>query len=49
MNPSAFYNLQYTGATIAYIESMGYFKVQEPKVKMEEILHWGYQEGCGPL
>ena len=49
LNPSAFYNLQYTGATIAYIESMGYFKVQEPKTKMAEILFWGYKKGCGVL
>lgn len=49
MNPSAFYNLQYTGATISYIDDMGYFKVQEPRNKMAEILHWGYKKGCGPL
>jgi len=49
MNPSAFYNLQYTGATIAYMEDMGYFRVLEPKDKMAEILHWGYKKGCGPL
>lgn len=49
MNPSSFYNAQYSGATIAYIEAMGYFKVKEPKTKMEENLVWGKGQGCGPL
>lgn len=47
MNPSAFFNLQYSGASIAYIESMEYFSVKTPKTKMEETLAWGYQAGCG--
>ena len=49
MNPSSFYNVQYSGATISYIESMGYFKVKEPNTKMEELMIWGKDAGCGPL
>ena len=47
MNPSAFYNLQYSGATINYIEAMEFFKAKTPITKMEETLAWGFQAGCG--
>lgn len=49
MNPSAFYNLKYSGASIGYIESMEFFSVQEPKTKMQEVLAWGYKAGCSVL
>ena len=49
MNPTTYYNAKMSGATIAYIESMGYFKPKLPKTKMEELLIWGNGAGCGPL
>jgi Leishmanolysin len=49
MNPSAFYNTQYTGAITAYIDSMGFFKSKLPKDKMDETLVWGYKAGCDVL
>jgi hypothetical protein len=49
MNPSAYFNLQYTGATIAYIESMGFFAPKSPSDKMEEVMQWGYKAGCKAL
>ena len=49
LNPSTFYNTVYTGATTAYIESMGFFKVKLPKTKMDETLAWGYKAGCNVL
>jgi len=49
MNPTTFYNAKISGASIAYIESMGYFKPKLPKTKMEELLIWGKDKGCGPL
>ena len=49
LNPSTFYNTQYTGATISYIDSMGFFISKEPNTKMEETLAWGYKGGCNLL
>ena len=49
LNPASYYNTQFSGATIAYIESMGFFKVRSPRTKMEEVLVWGAKQGCGPL
>lgn len=49
MNPSSYFNSQFSGATMAYMESMGYLRVKEPRAKMEEVLAWGRNTGCGPL
>ena len=49
LNPASFYNQPFSGATIAYIEAMGFFKVKSPRTKMEEAFFWGAKRGCGPL
>ena len=46
MTPTVAFNSVYSGASTAYIESMEFFKVKEPKTKMEETLLWGSNAGC---